>query len=286
VLHTVGGAHNDALIALCLAGGFLVAVRAARSDAILGVAGLLATLLLTVAVLVKAIVAPLLVLWLWQVWRGGAASMGRRRVARLAVHAGVAAGATIVAFVPVEAGWSTIRALLSVSSRQGWASGPGLVARGGRALGRAVGGSAVGVTLESAASGAFALFFLWLFWRLLRRTASTPDADLWGGSVLLLALAAPYLLPWYAAWFVPFLALMGDEVLGAAGVAVAVLLAVTGIPAEGGNAPHVWSNMVLVVHYVVAPLMLALLGVVAWRVMRLTGPRQEAGAGASGTGAR
>ena len=212
--------------------------------------------------------------------------MGRRRVARLAVHAGVAAGATIVAFVPVEAGWSTIRALLSVSSRQGWASGPGLVARGGRALGRAVGGSAVGVTLESAASGAFALFFLWLFWRLLRRTASTPDADLWGGSVLLLALAAPYLLPWYAAWFVPFLALMGDEVLGAAGVAVAVLLAVTGIPAEGGNAPHVWSNMVLVVHYVVAPLMLALLGVVAWRVMRLTGPRQEAGAGASGTGAR
>jgi alpha-1,6-mannosyltransferase len=279
VMHTVGGAHNDALIALCFAGGFVLAIRAARADrgphasrtgSTLWVQGLLATLLLTLAVLIKAVVAPLLVLWLWQVWRGGAGRTGR--AARLATHMGVVVGATIAAFIPVQAGWSTVRALLSVTSRQGWASGPGLVARGGRALGRAIGGSAAGVVLESAISAGFAVLFLWLFWRLLRRSTATPDADVWGGTVLLLALAAPYLLPWYAAWFVPFLALMRDQFLRAAGFAAAGLLALTGIPAEGGSAPRLWSHMVLAVHYVAAPVMLGLLGFVAWRVMRLTGP--------------
>jgi hypothetical protein len=86
--------------------------------------------------------------------------------------------------------------------------------------------------------------------------------------MLLLALAAPYLLPWYAAWFVPFLALMQDRVLALAGLAVAALLALTGIPAEAGTVPHVWQDMLLAVHYAAAPAMLALLGVVASRMAR------------------
>jgi alpha-1,6-mannosyltransferase len=275
VLHTVGGGHNDAIIVLCVASAFVLAVGAVR---VVGASArelpsgwsrhgpaFAVTLLLTLAVLVKAVVAPMLVLWLWQFWHGEPASTRRRA---LAAQVGAVAGVSVALFIPVQAGWSTVRALLSVTSRQGWASGPGLVARGARALGRSLGGSATGAALEALISAAFALLFLALFWRVLQRAGAVPDPDRWGGSMLLLALAAPYLLPWYAAWFVPFLGLMRDRVLALAGFAVAALLALTGIPAEGGTVPHVWRDMLLAVHYAAAPVMLALLGVVASRMSR------------------
>jgi hypothetical protein len=275
VLHTVGGGHNDAIVALCFAGAFVLAMGTVR------LAGatvqelpfewgrrwraFAVTVLLTLAVMVKAIVAPLLVLWLWQLWRDEVASTGRRAMAD---HLGVVAGVSIALFIPVQAGWSTIRALLSVTSRQGWASGPGLVARGARSLGHAVGGHATGAAFDAAVSVAFAALFLALFWRVLGRPGAVSDPDRWGGTVLLLALAAPYLLPWYAAWFVPFLGVMRDRALAVAGLAAAALLALTGIPAEAGTAPRVWQDMLLAVHYAVAPAMLALLAVVASRMVR------------------
>jgi alpha-1,6-mannosyltransferase len=270
VLHTVGGGHNDALVALCFAGAFALGAHRSRPvDPRSGGGGsgreAVVTGLLTVAVLVKAVVAPLLILWLWQAWR---ATPGRARTVRALFHAVVIAALTIAAFVPVASGWSTVRALLSVTSRQGWASGPGLAARGAQALGRAVGGSATGAFLDAAASAAFVLLFLVVFWRVLRRIGPVPDGNGWGGSMLLLALAAPYLLPWYAAWFVPFLAAMEDAVLVVAGLAVSALLALTGIPAEPSSTPAVWEGMLLAVHYVAAPVMLALLGVVASRMGR------------------
>jgi alpha-1,6-mannosyltransferase len=277
VLHTVGGGHNDAIIALCFAGAFVLAVGAVRlvgrgsvqetpAGWGRGWRAFAVTLLLTLAVMVKGVVVPLLVLWLWQLWRDEVASNDRRA---MAAHLGVVAGVSIALFVPVQAGWSTIRALLSVTSRQGWASGPGLVARGARAMGRAVGGHVTGAAFDAAVSIAFALLFLALFWRVLRRAGAAPDADRWGGTMLLLALAAPYLLPWYAAWFVPFLGLMRDRALAVAGLAAAALLALTGIPTEAGTAPEAWRAMLLAVHYAAAPLMLALLGTVASRIARL-----------------
>jgi hypothetical protein len=289
VLHTVGGAHNDAIIALCFAGAFAIAVRSGRvaGGSAAGVRSAwsehgrdsIVTLLLTLAVLIKAVAAPLLVLWMVQLWRDEPVA---RRWA-VAGQLGVALAVSVALFVPVQAGWSTIRALLSVTSRQGWASGPGLVARGARALGRSFGGSATGTALDAVTSAAFALLFLALFWRVLQRAGPVPDPDRWGGSMLLLALAAPYLLPWYAGWFVPFLGLMRDRALAWAGLAVAALLALTGIPAEGGPAPQAWRDMLLAVHYAAAPVMLALLGVVAVRMARLSaGPARSPGAVAPG----
>ena len=93
----------------------------------------------------------------------------------MAAHVGVVAAVSIALLVPVQAGWSTIRALLSVTSRQGWASGPGLVARGARALGRTVGGHVTGAAFDAAVSVAFALLFIALFWRVLRRTGTDPE---------------------------------------------------------------------------------------------------------------
>jgi alpha-1,6-mannosyltransferase len=275
VLHTVGGGHNDAIIALFFAGAIALAAGAVR---LVGASGqdlptgwgrrwraFAVTLLLTLAALVKAVLAPLLVLWFWQLWRAEVAGTGRRA---MAAHVGVAAGVSIALFAPVQAGWSMLRALLSVTSRQGWASGAGLVARGADAIGRAVGGQTTGAVFDAAVSVAFAGLFIALFWRVLGRAGAGPNPDDWGGTMLLLALAAPYLLPWYGAWFVPFLGLMRDRVLALAGLSAAALLALTGIPAEAGTAPRVWQDMLLAVHYAAAPVMLALLAVVATRMVR------------------
>jgi hypothetical protein len=277
VLHTVGGAHNDALIALFLAGGFVLALGPSGAvqdhrppDDLHSARGtdpraLAATALLTLAVLIKAVVAPVVVLWWWQM---ALRTLPSRRMRAVAIHVTLAAVLAVVLFIPVQAGWSSIRALLSVTSRQGWASGPGMVARGGRAPGRAIGGSGLASALEVVATAAFILLFLALFWRLLSRAGPRPAADQWGGAMLALALAAPYLLPWYAAWFVPFVGLMEDRALALAGLAASGLLALTGVPAEAGTTSHVWQDMLLAVHYAAAPLMLALLGVVSIRILR------------------
>ena len=264
IVHTVGGGHNDALLALCLIAGLALAVwsespsgRRGRNGQVTGTAYLGTTGLLTVAVLIKSVAVPALVLWLWHVFRR--ASADRRGVA-IVSHSALVVALAGAAFAPFAAGTRTARALLSVASRQGWASGPGLVARGAGALGRAVAGGAGGVALETVVSAAFAALFLALFWRILVRSDTRDQADAWGTSMLLLALAAPYLLPWYTAWFLPFAVVLEDPALTVVALSAAGLLALTGVPAEPGTDPGLWQSMMLGVHYGAAPLMLAMLG--------------------------
>jgi len=114
----------------------------------------------------------------------------------------------------------------------------------------------------------FLLPVILLVWRLLREPDARPVADAWGSALLLFALAAPYLLPWYVAWFVVPLALMRDGGLIVAGVAAASVLALTGIPAEPAASPGLWRDMLLAVHYVAAPAMLVLFAITLRRVFR------------------
>jgi hypothetical protein len=96
---------------------------------------------------------------------------------------------------------------------------------------------------------------------------------MWGGGLLLLALAAPYLLPWYAAWFLPFVPVMTETGLAVIGLIVGGLLTLTGVPAEPAVDPGLWRNMILVVHYAVAPTMMGLFLVAAartWKVRPLS----------------
>jgi hypothetical protein len=74
------------------------------------------------------------------------------------------------------------------------------------------------------------------------------------------------------AWFVVFPPLLSDDLLLWVGVSVSALLALTGIPAEPDGAPGLWRDMVLVVHYGVAPIMLGLLVVAVARVFTRTEP--------------
>ena len=279
VIHVVGAGHNDALVAALLASALLIAMRAAPSSTpkqeerpVQGQTGraihgsfISVTALITLAALVKVIAAIPLLLWLGHVIRS---SPPGRRVRVAGVHLAVAAAVTVVVTAPLFAGWETVRALGNVASREGWASGARLVARGLRAVTGAEPSSPPGLALTAGVYLGFFVVFLNLTWRLFRASSGEPGAP-WGGGLLLFALAAPYLLPWYAAWFVAFVPFMMNFGLGSVALVVAGLLSLTGVPAEPGLEPGLWRTMLLVVHYAVAPLILVLLFFAALRVRRL-----------------
>jgi alpha-1,6-mannosyltransferase len=266
VIHTVGGGHVDALIAAPLAAALAIAVTrprpaSARSTAI--------TFLLTVACLVKAAIAPVLALWLWWIVH----TQRTHRVRILAAHLAVIAGCTLAAVTPFIAGWRTLVPFATLGGVEAWASPSHLVGRAAEAIVASFAGSRAGVDAAGAVEAAFLLLFLVLVWRLARRSRPTDSAGpAWGVALLLLALSMPYLLPWYAAWFAPFLWLLADQTLLLAGAFVTVVLALTLIPADpfhGLTTPAVMNG----VHYGAASVLLVVLVFVA---TRLPGARRVA----------
>jgi hypothetical protein len=278
VVHTVGGAHNDTLVALALAAAAWLAAGwepvqpdggdpLGQTRSALGPRGLAIAGVLTAAVLVKIIAALPLFVFGWFAFK---ASASRRQWVRTATDlVVVVAGLTFVLVLPF--GPHGLTAVANLASREGGASGPRMVARGARALGDAVGGAA---TADAFAAVAYALFlglFLFLLWRILRRAEGQEAQALpetWAAALLAFALTAPYLLPWYAAWFLPLLALTTERWLVRIGVGLASLLALTHVPAEAGTTPLLWRNMELGVHYGAAALALVLLTALSWRILR------------------
>lgn len=265
VVHTVGGAHNDALIAACFAGALALALRgrghSARSFA--GAIPLAVTALLTLAVLIKAVVGPVLLVWFWSLLRD---APRERRLSIGAVHVGAAVALVLAFSAPFLTSSRAVTSLVTLASVEGWASGVRLVARGARALGDAIGGSATADVLAKVVIVGFLMVFALGFVRILRRARLDRAADAWGTSILGFALAIPYLLPWYSAWFLPFVAVMSDRGMAIIGFAAAGVLALTGVPAEPGSAPGLWRAMLLGVHYGAGPMMLGLFVVWTARV--------------------
>jgi hypothetical protein len=222
------------------------------------------TLLLTIACLVKAIVAPALALWL--VWI--AHSAGARRGRTLAAHAALVAASVLAASAPFLAGWRTLAPFATLGGIESWASPSHLVGRGAQAVAGSLAGADAGVDAARAAEVAFLVFFVVVLWRLAHvEGASDPARQpaVWGVALLLLALSMPFLLPWYAAWFAPLLGLVADRVLLAAGAIVTVVLALTLVPADpfhGLTSPGVMYG----VHYGAASALLVVLVVATVRV--------------------
>jgi len=268
VVYTVGGGHNDALVMALLASGLCLALLSSRdptgAEGRAGWAAVGATALLALAGLLKLPAAIPLMVWIWALVRSAPAS---ERLWRGLVHVGLAVLVAAVVSAPLFAGARTVN-LGTLSNVEGWASGARLVGRGAEALGRAAVGSTLATAARRAVIAAFLLAFAVAWWRILRRAHPEGSADAWGSSLLLFALASPYLLPWYAAWFLPFLALLADSGLTWIGLAAAGLLALTGVPAEPAFDPGLWRGMILAVHYVVAPVMLALFIAAMARVFR------------------
>ena len=258
VLHTVGGGHVDALIAPPLAAACALVstrppARSARAFAI--------TVLITVACLVKTVMLPVLVLWFAWLARP-------RSVRTLALHLLVSAAfivATGGAFFSASHPWAPFASLGGIES---WASPSHFVAHGAQTFVVAVAGTKAGHNTRVIVEATFLLLYAVLLWRLVQRVraadARAPIAE-WGIALFMLALSLPYLLPWYAAWFVPFLAFFEDAVLIFSGVFACVVLAFTLIPADpfhGVTTPAVMDG----VHYGAAPLLLLVLVVIAARL--------------------
>jgi len=262
VVHTVGGGHVDALIAALLAAALAIAATGPRA---LSARAIVITVLLTAACLVKAIIVPVLALWLW--WRVHSDRAQRGRI--LSAHLAVIAGLTLASVMPFLAGWHTLAPFATLGGVEAWASPSHLVGRAAQSIVGSLSGSSAGTGAARAVEAAFLLLYVLLVTRLARRIRTyhaAALADAWGVTLLLLALSMPYLLPWYAAWFAPFLGLLTDDVLLLAGTLVTGILALTLIPADpfhGLTTPAVMNG----VHYGAASVLLVVLVVVASRVL-------------------
>lgn len=294
VVHTVGGGHNDALVLAAMAGAVLLALplagRHGRGPAgpgpadegdpsgggdstgppapsDLGPRSLAVTLLLVLATLVKVVAAIPLGLWLLSVaTRPGRDARTRARAG--AGHVALVVAVTAVTLLPTFTGRASLTAITGLASRQGYASAARMAARVAGAAARALGGPAAVRPAARATYAAFLALFAGAVLLLLARRRGRTRPEEWGVALLLFALAAPYLLPWYAAWFVPFLALPGRRDVWPAGVALCAALALTGVPAEPGMAPSLWSASMFAVHWVAAPFVLVLLGLTLHRSLR------------------
>ena len=166
-------------------------------------------------------------------------------------------------------GWHTLAPFATLGGVEAWASPSHLVGRGAQAIAGSVAGSTAGADAAKAVEAAFLVLFVLLVGRLARRTGiagSISPAETWGVALLLLALSMPYLLPWYAAWFAPFVGLLADEGLLFAGALAAGVLGLTLIPADpfhGLTTPAVMDG----VHYGAASLLLGVLLFAASRVL-------------------
>ena len=262
VVHTVGGAHVDALIAAPIAAAVAIAV----SSPVLGSRRAMAiTVLLTVAFLIKAVIVLALVLWLWWLARESAGRRGRI----LAAHIAVIAGLTLAALSPFVHGWQTVRPLATLGGVEAWASPSHLV---GYLAQQITGTSRVTARVVEVAFLALLAPFIWRLGRRLAAGGPAALVDAWGGALMILPLTMPFLLPWYAAWFAPFLGLLADDVLVLTGTFVTCVLALTLIPADpfhGLTSTAVMDG----VHFGAASLLLVALVLAA---VRLSGRRSPA----------
>jgi hypothetical protein len=262
VIHTVGGGHVDALIAASLAAAMAIAATrpppaSARALAVTG--------LLTAAFLVKAVIVPALALWLWWIAHSGPS----RRTRILTWHLAAVAGLTLASTAPFLKGWHTLAPFATLGGVEAWASPSHLVGSAAQALAASFAGSNAGAGAAVLVKVVFLLLFVVLVWPRANRVRPfdpAAPAEQWGIALLLLALSMPYLLPWYAAWFAPFLGLFVDEVLLLAGALVTGVLALTLIPADpfhGLTTPAVMDG----VHYGAASVLLVVFLLVASRVL-------------------
>src|SRR5439155_17107548 len=111
------------------------------------------------------------------------------------------------------AGLRTLRSLGTLASVEGWASGVRLIARGIESVARAAFGQAGVAPAGHLVRAIFLAVFALAMWRFLGRERRPTPGEAWGTSMLLFALAIPYLLPWYTAWFVLLLPILSDDLL-------------------------------------------------------------------------
>jgi hypothetical protein len=246
LFQSAASGHNDLLVALSIAAAAWLVLRDRTLPAVA---------VLTCGALIKATAfLPLLLLVVWVAWRRPAGERGRA----LVVHGGAAVAIVAVVAAPFLQLQDPTLGMLELAGHEGWLAPSRFV---GRAL-----DAISGDTLGSVARVAFAVTLVaaaaWLVRSVARSaSASAPPTEVlaaWGWSMLALMLLGPVLLPWYLAWSLPLLWLL-PSVPRTALLVLSGALAVSQWTAEPGRYPDAYDVNVLVGHYVLAPVALAVL---------------------------
>jgi hypothetical protein len=250
LFQSVASGHNDLLVALSVAGA-LALVFAGKE--------LPATAVLSLGAMVKATAAvPLLLL----VVAVAARTEPGRRARAVAAHLGVAAGIALLFAIPFLQANDPTLGMAELARHQGWLAPSRFF---GRVL-DAMTGEALGIVARVAFAIAFVLALFLIARALLRRAPSIPaeaQGASWGWSLLFLMLLGPVLLPWYLAWTLP-LAWLLPKVPRLTVVWIGTLLTVSQWAAEPTRYPRAYDANVLVGHYVLTPVAVAVL---AWLVL-------------------
>jgi hypothetical protein len=264
LFQSVASGHNDLLVALSIASA--IALVFARRE-------LLATGVLAAGTLVKATAAvPLLLLIVAVV----AARPTGKRGRALAAHVGVAGGLGLLAAAPFLNTSDPSLGVLELAGHEGWLA----PSRFFRRLFDAVSGDSLGLA-PRIVFPALLLGVVFLIAReLVRRAPASPrlHGGAWGWGLLFLMLLGPVLLPWYVTWTLP-LAWLLPRAPQAVLIGTSVALTVSQWTSEPANFEAAYDANILVGHYVLTPLLIALLGWLLldlWRRTRRGAPLEDA----------
>jgi Glycosyltransferase family 87 len=252
LFHSVASGHNDLLVALSVVGALALVVKGRELPAIA---------VLTLGAMIKATAfLPLALLIVWCIARRPASD--RRRVAF--THLGLVAAIGLAFALPYLQRSDPSLGMFELAGHEGWLAPSmavqrlldtltfgtmGWIARLGFVAVLAVGVLAIGREV----------------WR--RGSSMTAQAHgaAWGWSLLLLTLLGPVLLPWYPVWALP-LAWLLPRPARTAIIATSGIMAVTLWSAEPLRFPGAFTLDLWVGHFIVTPVLLALL---VWVVVDL-----------------
>ena len=239
VFQSVGGGHNDLLVALGIAGAFAL-LLAGRT--------LLAVAALALATLVKASAAiPLLLLIVWVVSRRPPGTRSRA----VLVHGGVAAGIAVLFALPFLQTEDPSLGMVELAGHEGWLAPSRLVRR----FLDFVSLDTLGIVARIGFGAALVVCVV----ALARRTAGSDSVheggSAWAWSLVVLMVLGPVLLPWYVAWSLPLVWLL-PHVPRAVLIGTGVALALSQWTTEPTRYPGAYDANVLIGHYVLTPLVL------------------------------
>ena len=260
LFQSAASGHNDLLVALFIALAVWLVLRGRTLAAVIA---------LTVGALIKApAVLPLLLLVVWVGWKRPPLD----RLRALAVHGGAAAAIVIAVAAPFFQLEDPTLGMVELAGHEGWLAPS-------RFLGRlldAISGDTLGVVARAAFAVLLLVAIVWLV-RIVARTAAAdgPALELpaaWGWALLALTLLGPVLLPWYLAWSLPLVWVL-PSVPRAVLTALSAVLALSQWTAEPRLYPGAYDVSVLVGHYVLTPVVIALL---VWAAFDLARRRSAA----------
>jgi hypothetical protein len=239
LFQSVGGGHNDLLLALAVASAFAL-VRADRT--------LLSVVVLTLGTLVKASAAlPLLLVIVWVVARRPS---GQRLRAALG-HGGLAAAIAGIAALPFLQTTDPSLGMFELAGHEGWLAPSRLVRR----FLDFVSLDTLGVLARIAFPAVLVICVVAIARRVARTSAATELGAAWAWSLILLMLLGPVLLPWYVAWSLP-LAWLLPRGPRAVLIGTGVALTLSQWTTEPTRYPGAYGANVLIGHYVLTPLVL------------------------------